>query len=356
MLLLLLYLFVALFFSFLCSVLEAVLLSITPSYIGALINKGKKAGYRLQSLKHTIDRPLSAILTLNTFAHTIGAAGVGARAQHIWGKEYVSVVSALLTLLILIFSEIIPKTLGATYWKQLAPLSAPLLNILIYSPLYPFIRLSNFISGLLQKDTVSHSLNRSEIEALAEKGVQEGVFDSKESGVLLNLMKFNQIHVKNTMTPRTILIAASQDQTVREFHDAHPNLRVSRIPVYHHTIDAITGFVLKDDILQHIIDRKDEQPLSAIRREIPMVPEYMPLMKVFYKLVNLSTQIAVVVGEHGETRGVVTMEDVIETLVGTDIMDEQDSIQNMQQQARKNWEKRVQHMGLITTDEHKEGR
>jgi CBS domain containing-hemolysin-like protein len=351
MVLLILYLFVALFFSFMCSVLEAVLLSITPSYIGALINKGKRSGYALQRLKNKIDRPLSAILTLNTFAHTIGAAGVGARAQKIWGNEYVSVVSAVLTLLILIFSEIIPKTLGANYWKQLAPLSAPLLQILIHSPLYPFIVLSNFISRVLRKPQHSHSLNRAEVEALAERGVREGVFDRKESRILLNLMRFNSLYTKTTMTPRTIIVAAAESRPIREFYRSHDTLRVSRIPVYRDSIDTITGYVLKDDILEHIIAGTAERPLSSIRRDILIVPQHMPLMKLFYRLINHHTHIAAVVGEYGETVGLITMEDVIETLVGIDIMDEQDSIRNMQREARKKWKRRVRRMGLITTDE-----
>lgn len=351
---LLLYLFIALFFSFLCSVLEAVLLSITPSYIGGKIKEGKKLGYTLKNFKDNIDLPLAAILTLNTTAHTIGAAGVGAQAQKIWGNEYLSIVSAVLTLLILIVSEIIPKTLGANFWKSLAPFAATMLKILIYSPLYPFIILSKAITNFLSKSDNKSILNRTEFQAMAEKGIQEGLFEEEESTILLNLMKFNKILVKSIMTPRTIMLTASEDITIEDFYNNIREIKVSRIPVYKDHIDNITGFVLKDELLQNIINNAGNNSLRTIRREIFVVSEQMPIIKLFYKLINQKIHIAIVVGEYGETSGLVTIEDIIETLIGIEIMDEQDDIADMQKQARRNWENRIKRMGILRDEEKKD--
>ncbi|MFW6096091.1 MAG: CNNM domain-containing protein, partial [Bacteroidota bacterium] len=203
--LLLVYLFIALFFSFLCSMLEASLLSTTPSFIAAKVNEKKRYGIVLKKFKEKIDTPLAAILTLNTFAHTVGAAGVGAQAQEIWGDEYLSVISALLTIIILIFSEIIPKTIGASYWKGLAPFTATTLQILIYSPLYPVVILSKYITKILNKKKAEAVLSRSEFQAMTEIGIKEGIFKEEESRILINLMKFNNIVVKSIMTPRTVV-------------------------------------------------------------------------------------------------------------------------------------------------------
>lgn len=347
MLTLLLYLFIALFFSFLCSLLEAALLSITPSYIAARVNEKKSYALTLQRFKEEIDLPLAAILTLNTFAHTIGAAGVGAQAQKIWGNEYLSVTSAVLTLLILIFSEIIPKTLGASLWKKLAPFTARALVILIYSPLYPFIILSKFITKILNKNKDSAVLSRAEFQAMAEIGVQEGIFKKEESRILMNLMKFNNIVVKSIMTPRTVVLSASEEDTIKDFFETRDKVRVSRIPIYKENIDNITGYVLKDDLMQNMIEKKWDKQLKRLGRNIMVVNEKMPIIRLFYKFIQEKEHIAMVVGEYGEMSGIVTMEDVIETLLGAEIMDELDNIEDMQQQAMKIWERRAKRLGLI---------
>lgn len=347
MLILFLYLSVALFFSFLCSMLEASLLSITPSFVAAKVNENKSYGRTLKRFKEEIDLPLAAILTLNTFAHTIGAAGVGAQAQRIWGEEYLSITSAVLTLLILILSEIIPKTLGASFWKRLAPFTARALIILIYSPLYPFIILSKFITKILNKKKGSAVLSRAEFQAMAEIGVQEGIFKKEESQILMNLMKFNNIVVKSIMTPRTVVVSSPEDESVGEFMESHEKVRVSRIPIYRENIDNITGYVLKDDLMQHMIEQKDDLLLRSLARNIMVVNEKMPIIRLFYKLIQEKEHIAMVVGEYGEMSGIVTMEDVIETLLGAEIMDELDNIEDMQKQAMKIWERRAKRLGLI---------
>lgn len=347
MILLVVYLFIALFFSFLCSLLEAALLSITPSFIAAKSNEGKSYARSLKKFKEEIDFPLAAILTLNTFAHTIGAAGVGAQAQKVWGNEYLSITSAVLTILILIFSEIIPKTIGATFWKKLAPFTARTLTVLIYSPLYPFIILSKFITKILNKHKGSAILSRAEFQAMAEIGVQEGIFKKEESQILMNLMKFNNIVVKSIMTPRTVVVAASEDTTIKDFFEKYQKIRVSRIPIYRDNIDNVSGYVLKDDLMQDMIEKKWEKRLKTLSRNIMVVNEKMPIIRLFYKLIQQKEHIAMVVGEYGEMSGIVTMEDVIETLLGTEIVDELDNIEDMQKQAMQIWEKRAKRLGLI---------
>ncbi|MFP4604435.1 MAG: CNNM domain-containing protein [Bacteroidales bacterium] len=345
--LLLVYLFIALFFSFLCSMLEASLLSTTPSFIAAKVNEKKRYGIVLKKFKEKIDTPLAAILTLNTFAHTVGAAGVGAQAQEIWGDEYLSVISALLTIIILIFSEIIPKTIGASYWKGLAPFTATTLQILIYSPLYPFVILSKYITKILNKKKAGAVLSRSEFQAMTEIGIKEGIFKEEESRILINLMKFNNIVVKSIMTPRTVVVAAPQDMTIKQFFEQHEKIRVSRIPIYYEDIDEITGYVLKDDLMENMIEKKMNKKLKGLSRNMMVVNEKMPIVKLFYRLLEEKEHIAMVVGEYGEMVGIVTMEDVIETLLGTEIVDELDNIEDMQKQAMKIWERRAKRLGLI---------
>ena len=347
MILLILYLFIALFFSFLCSMLEASLLSTTPSFIAAKVNENKAYGRTLKRFKDNVDLPLAAILTLNTFAHTIGAAGVGAQAQEIWGNEYLSITSGVLTLLILILSEIIPKTLGASYWKQLAPFTAKTLIVLIYSPLYPFIILSKFITKILNKNKQETVLSRAEFQAMAEIGVEEGIFEKEESKILMNLMKFNYIVVKSIMTPRTVVLAASEDSTIEEFFESSDRIRVSRIPIYKENIDNVTGYVLKDDLMEYLIEKRSEIKLKKLSRNLMVVNEKMPIIRLFYKFVQEKEHIAMVVGEYGEMSGIVSMEDVIETLLGAEIMDELDNVEDMQKQAMLIWEKRAKRLGLI---------
>lgn len=347
MLLLLTYLFIALFFSFLCSILEAILLSITPTFVASATKENKKYANRLVKYKDNIDLPLAAILTINTFAHTIGAAGVGSQVQVIWGNEYLSVASAILTIIILIFSEIIPKTIGANYWKKLTPTAINILTVMIYSPLYPIIWLSNQITKVLSNNENKSILSRSEFHAMAEIGVKEGIFKEEESKILMNLMVFNKISVKNIMTPRTVVFAAEDHLTIKEFFDNNDKIRFSRIPIYKDDIDNVSSYVLKDEIMHDLIENKHDKTLKELSREIRVVNEQMPIIRLFYKLIEEKEHIALVVGEYGEMEGIVTMEDIIETLLGTEIMDELDNIEDMQAQAKLIWERRAKRLGLI---------
>ena len=346
MTLLFIYLSIAVFVSFLCSILEAVLLSITPAYINIKIQEGKKMGQDLKKFKDNIDKPLSAILTLNTFAHTAGAAGIGAQAQLVWGNEYLTVVSIALTLIILFFSEIIPKTIGAVYWENLAGFTSSTLKILVVI-LSPAVWISQFLTRILKKDNHKSVLSGADFHAMTEIGLQDGVFRESESTIIKNLLNFNSITVEDIMTPRTVVIAEDEDMTLLEFTNKHPEFRFSRIPVYKKEIDSLTGFVLKDEILQNLLQKTDHKQLRDIRRKIEVVPEVVPIPKLFKLLIKRNSHIAMVVDEYGGMAGIVTMEDIIETLLGLEITDELDKVEDLQELARSNWEKRAKKLGLI---------
>jgi CBS domain containing-hemolysin-like protein len=345
--LLILYFLLTIFTSFTCSLLEAALLSITPSFIAGKIKENRGYAKAIKKFKDKIDTPLAAILTINTIANTIGAIGVGVQAQKVWGNEYLSITSGILTLTILIFSEIVPKTIGATYWKKLAPYVPILLNMMIYSPFFPIIYLAKFITSVLKKDKSHNALSRNEFHAMAEIGIKEGLFKEEESKILTNLMVFNNIVVESIMTPRTVVLAAPEETTIQDFFEMHEKIRFSRIPIYKNNIDNITGYILKDDLMQNLIEKNSDSPLSSISRNIMVINDRMPIIRLFYKLIGQKEHIAMVVGEYGEMVGIVTMEDLIETLLGTEIMDEFDNIEDMQVQAKKNWEKRAKRLGLI---------
>ncbi|MDT8400472.1 MAG: CNNM domain-containing protein [Bacteroidales bacterium] len=346
--LLFLYLTVALLFSFLCSLLEAAILSTSLIYINMKKKEGKRYAHTLDRFKNNIDLPLSAILTLNTFAHTIGAAGVGSQAQILWGEEYLTIVSVVLTLIILILSEIIPKTLGALYWKNLSRFTVIALKIMIYSPLYPFIILTNFITKIMRKDHSLHPLiSKTEFHALTDSVIEEGIIEEEESQLLENLMRFRHIKVRDIMTPQVVVVAAEENTRINDFYESHEEINFSRIPVYRDELNNFTGFVLKDKIMEKIIDEEGNKPLKTIIRPVRIVNEEMPIIKLFYKLIDLKAHIAMVVDEYGTVSGLVTMEDVFETLIGLEIVDEMDNVEDMQALARKNWEERARRLGLI---------
>jgi CBS domain containing-hemolysin-like protein len=336
--LLLIYLFIALGFSFLCSMLEATLLSISPSFIGAKVKEGKKYGNRLQKLKEDVDKPLAAILTLNTFAHTLGAAGVGAQAQLIWGSEYISIISVILTIVILVLSEIIPKTLGAVHWRRLAGFTSYILNLFIIS-LYPFVVVSRTITKLLKRKK-ERKVEREDVEAISEIGFQEGVIGKDESEIIRNLLRLNKLNAEDIMTPRIVVLAADEDELFSSFYKENPKIEFSRIPVYSGSIDNITGFILKDELLENIIMGNGEKKLKEIKREISIVYEGLPVLKLFESLIKQNKHISAVVNEFGGIEGVVTIEDIIETLLGIEIMDEMDNIEDLQKMAKEKWKKK----------------
>lgn len=338
---------VSIIFSFLCSVWEAVLLSITPAYVETLKERDSPIGKQLDSFKKDIDRPLAAILTLNTIAHTVGAIGVGAQASKIWGESIIStmVVPVVMTLAILILSEIIPKTIGASSWKSLAGFTTRSLKVIMYI-LYPLVWFSELITKSLKKDKDKSVLSRADFTAITKVGEKSGIIAPNESKIIGNLLKFSQVRAKDIMTPRTVVKASDQSTLIGDFYNENKNLRFSRIPIYDGNKDNITGFVLKDKLLSSIIDNKEKDTLGSISRDISVVTEGMNIQQIFDKLMETKEHIALVVDEFGGMSGILTMEDVIETLLGMEIVDELDNVEDMQAMARKVWEKRASELGL----------
>ena len=360
--LLILYAVSSIFFSFLCSILEAALLSFTPTFIKMKKKEGKAYAKTLAALKKDIDQPLIAILTINTIAHTVGAILVGVQAEsldydiNLFGINIVGIVSAIMTLLILILSEIIPKTIGATYWKSLGKFTAIALKIIIFPLKYTGILwLLNLTTRMIGKSAHVSTMSREEFMAITEAAEMEGVFEENESAVIKNLLVFKSVLAKNVMTPYPVVIKAEENTSLQDFYEAHKNLKFSRIPVYKDEMHNISGFVLKDEILEEIVESHGDKTLSELKREIAVVNAEKPIPELFDTFIEKRTHIALVVDEFGNTIGVVTMEDIIETLLGLEIMDENDAIEDMQIQARKNWELRAKRMGIAienTEDEN----
>ncbi len=345
---------ISIFASFLCSVLEAVLLSISPAYAQRQLAENPPVGEALTEFQQNIDRPLAAILTLNTIAHTVGAIGVGAQAAVIWGDSWAAsvVVPVVMTLAILILSEIIPKTLGAMYWQELSGFTVKALKLIIIA-LAPLVYVSQFITRILLRGKNKSVLSRADFTAMAELGARDGVFSEGESKLLANVMRFNKVSARDVMTPRTVVIAAQQEQTLSDFHQQHSDLRFSRIPLYSDSKDSVTGYFLKDELLASLLENQHDKPLSSLKRELQAVPEDFPIPELFTHFTTEHTHIAMVVDEFGGMSGVVSMEDVIETLLGLEIVDEVDQDVDMQAMARKQWEKRAERVGLIKPESAK---
>lgn len=346
--LLIVFFLVSIIFSFLCSIWEAVLLSITPSFTEKKLQEGGDIGRTLEAYKANIDQPLSAILTLNTIAHTAGAIGVGAQAAIIWGTSIISTVAVpvAMTLAILLLSEIVPKTIGANYWQELAGFTVKSLKIIMLF-LAPFVFISQIITRTLKKDKDASVFSREDFSAMANLGAKQGVLDKEESTIMRNLMLFESVLARDVMTPRTVMVAASENMTVREFHDSHPNLRFSRIPIFEDSLDHVTGYVLKNDLLIRLVNKEDSTPLSTIKRDMIAIKENFPIPELFNHFTEKREQVALIIDEFGGTAGLVTLEDVIETLLGLEIVDESDHIVDMQVLARKKWEERARRIGLL---------
>lgn len=345
MLLLITYVLVALVFSFLCSIAEAVMLSVTMPHIVLMEQKQKSSGAILRGMKTEVGRPLAAILTLNTIAHTVGAAGAGAQATVVFGDAYVGIASAVLTLLILVFSEIIPKTIGARYWRELAPITAHGLRLLIWL-LYPFVKLSELLTGSLAHGPTLNGFSRSEFAAMADLSTREGLLAQQESAILKNLLLMRVTQVRDAMTPRTVVFSLPESMRVEEFFHRYDNSPFSRIPIYREHPDQISGFVLRSDLLLAQARGNSANLLKSYTRPITPVPETLSLSLVFDRFLQLRTHIMLVIDEYGGMKGVLTLEDVLETLLGMEIVDERDKTVDMQQLARKLWQKRAKEMGL----------
>ncbi len=329
--------------SFLCSILEAALLSITPSHLAKLEQDSPRVGARIRVLKSRIDRSLAAILSLNTIANTAGAAGVGAEAQRLWGSEALAIASAILTLSILIVSEIIPKTLGAMYWRRMTRFISIVLPMMILLML-PLVWLAEGVTRLMKRKRAAEKLSREEFAALARVGEEQGVFDESEMRILRNLFHFGSLRTRDIMTPRTVMFSLAESTSVRDAIAQRGSMIFSRIPIWNETPDQVTGYILKDQLLLRAARDELDVPVSSFAREALMVPDTIPLPALFETLLDHREHIAVVVDEYGGVDGVVTMEDVLETLIGLEIVDEMDSVQDMRAMARAKWESRAKHI------------
>lgn len=341
---LIIYFLLAIFVSFLCSLLEAVILSLTHAHIQVLIKQGHRSGRLLRSLKENIDRPLAAILTLNTIAHTVGAAGVGAQALHLYGSKWVALFSAILIFCILVFSEIIPKTLGAVHWKRLAPSAAYLVKGLIYLT-YPLVIAFERLSRLLASRRDQVKVTREEVIAAADMSKAEGELADRERRVINNLLGLKNIYANDVLTPRSVLCALPNNQTVGQVMKEHTPIRFSRIPVYGKDLDDITGLVNRFKLNRSFSQGLTEQRLADLAVPIHVVPESKSMAEILDEFIQRREQLFLVVDEYGGTEGIITLEDAIETLLGVEIMDELDSVEDMRKYALEQWEKRKKESG-----------
>lgn len=340
MIVLIVYFLLAVLISFLCSILEAVLLSVSHAHIELLNRDGHRSGQILKNLKNRVDRPLAAILTLNTVANTVGAAGVGAQALKVFGSGWVALVSGLLTFIILVFSEVIPKTLGASYWKRLAPFAAYAISglIIICYPMVVFLRAVSRLIG--RKGASEARVTRRELSALAGIGADEGTLMGKEKRVIQNLLRLKYIRAGDVMTPRSVITALPQELTVAEVMSREEELKFSRIPVYEENVDRVTGLVLRIRILEAQSAGNGHLTLADLAQPIYAVPETKSIAGILDEFIKRHEHLFIVVDEYGGTEGIVTLEDAIETLLGVEIVDEFDSVADMRQYALECWEKK----------------
>ncbi len=337
--------------SFVCSLAESVLLSMTPSFIADVQETSPKKAEMLKSLKvDNIDQSLAAILTLNTVAHTLGSIGAGAQATIVFGSAWFGLFSALMTLAILFLSEIIPKTLGTVYWRQLSGLVAYFVRGIIML-LYPLIWFSERLTKLLVRGKEPQTFSRREFAALASIGEESGQIDPLESRIIRNLLAFGAIKVEDIMTPRSVMLAFEENKTVAELLVDRPKLTFSRLPIYDGDLDNITGFVLKTDMLLAKVNHAMHKPLTQFQRDITFVFSKMKLFDLLELMLKNRIHIAITVGEYGEVKGLVTLEDVFETLLGLEIVDEIDRVEDMQALARQMMDRRVERLGMKLSDD-----
>ena len=326
------YFFLALGVSFLCSLLESIILSITHSHVAVLAKTGSKSSRLLENMKENINKPLAAILTVNTVANVVGAAGVGAQAMKLFGSEWVAILSGLLTLCILIFSEIIPKTLGTVYWRPLAGPAVYMIRGLIYLT-YPFVFLSNYFSKIFASENHQQKVSRQEVVAMAEMGEDEGSIREKESDIIENLFNLNDVVAEDVMTPRSVVFALQKDSTVGDVVGEHTPIAFSRIPIFDKDMDDILGFIHRYDLVNKQAEDQFHIKMKDILEPIHTVKQEDSIASILDEFVRRRQQIFMVIDEFGTTTGLITLEDAIETLLGVEIVDEHDSVVDMRKLA-----------------------
>ena len=338
MTLLFIYLLGAMSISFLCSVLEATIMSTPISYITMREDEGYKAATKFKKFKQESSRPIAAILSLNTIANTIGAAGVGAQATAVFGSKWFGLVSVITTILILVFSEIIPKTIGTTRWKSLMGFATRVISVLIVI-LYPLVILVEGLTKLVTPKDQESAVSREEVSAMANVAEEEGDLEEDENAIIQNLINMDEIDAADAMTPRVVCATAPESMTMRAFYKDKKYLHHSRIPVYEKDDEYITGYILRMDALQLLAEDKFDKTLGSIKREIASFRENTPLDQIWDEMLSKDEQIAIIIDEYGSFQGILTLEDVIETLLGSEIVDEKDTVRDMQQFAKDRWHK-----------------
>ncbi len=321
---------------FLCALLEAVFMSITPTYVALAIKDGKRYGRLLEHLKENVNKPITAILTMNTISNTLGSAAIAALTYDRFGNTGVTIVSGILAITILIFCEIVPKIIGSSSWKALAPVSAYVIQIYIFL-LYPIVWLSETAGRMFNRPEMA-SVTREEMIATAELGVEEGSLHKKESAIIKNLLTLNNLYVSDVMTPRSVFFALDSDMTVEEVHQKYKPIRFSRIPVYDGSLDNIIGMTMRYRIHEALSNDQHKLRIREITTPIPSVPERMTVASVLDLLIKRKEHLALAVDEYGIVTGLVTLEDAVETLLGVEIVDELDHVTDMRQYALEQWQ------------------
>ena len=348
---LLLFLFGAMAISFLCSILEATLMSTPISYVTMREEEGYKPASRFKQYKQDSSRPIAAILSLNTIANTIGAAGVGQQANILFGSHWFGLVSAIITILILVFAEIIPKTIGTTRWKSLMGFTTACIKGLIFI-MYPIVICIEWLQKhITPKDAADPSVSRDEVSAMANVAEEEGDLEEDENAIIQNLINMDDITASDVMTPRVVAHIAPERMTLKTFYRDKRFLHHSRIPVYADNDEYITGYILRMEALQLMAEDKYDVTLGEIKREIASFHEDTPLDEIWDEMLRKDEQISVIINEYGSFQGILTLEDVIETLLGSEIVDEYDTVRDMQQLALDKWKKRRDSSSRLPSNE-----
>lgn len=324
-------------------------MSTTFAYIIMREEEGYAPATLFKQYKTEPEKPLAAILSLNTVANTIGAAGVGQQATLVFGSAWFGVVSAVTTLLILIFSEIIPKTIGSTHWKGLMGFTVKTIRVLIVI-MYPLVMLVKGVGRLVNRKEPESAVSREEVSAMANAGEEEGVIEEDENKIIQNIIKLDNVQAGDVMTPRVVAAIAPESMTLREYYDDDRYDHFSRIPVYAESPEFITGYILRDEALENLAEDKFTLTLGDIKRELPFFNEEKSISEIWDSLLKQKSQIAMIIDEYGCFQGILTMEDIIETIFGLEIIDESDEVSDMQQYARERWQQRQNRFKKIVTD------
>ena len=352
---LLLFLLGAIAVSFLCSILESTLMSTPISYVTMREEEGYKPATRFKAYKQDSSRPIAAILSLNTIANTIGAAGVGRQAQIVFGSNWFALVSVLTTVLILVFAEIIPKTIGTTRWRRMMGFTTACISGLIFL-MYPLVVCIEWLQKIITpKGAAEASVSREEVSAMANVAENEGDLEEDENAIIQNLINMDEMKAYEAMTPRVVAHIAHERMTLKTFYRDKRYLHHSRIPVYADNDEYITGYILRMEALQLMAEDKHDVTLGEIKREIPSFNEETPLDQIWDEMLRKDEQISVIIDDYGCFQGILTLEDVIETLLGSEIVDEYDTVRDMQQLALEKWKKRREAAGKTKPGKNNEG-